>query len=73
MFAINAYTQNLGVDPFETLQFDLVRRDLARSDRRPGQWEKDQSNIFGPHVIAQAHQFILVAFQNEIGSHLTNS
>jgi hypothetical protein len=34
--AVYAYTQNLGIHPFEPVERDLVRRDLVRSDRRPG-------------------------------------
>ncbi len=34
--AIDTQTQNLGLDPSEPVKSDLVRRDLARSDWRPG-------------------------------------
>lgn len=51
MLAINTDTQDLGVDPFEPLQLDLVRGDLACSDRGPGQWKEDQSNIFPSQII----------------------
>jgi hypothetical protein len=72
MLAINAYTQNLGVDPFEPLSIDLVRRDLARSYRSPGQGEEDQSDIFPAQIIAQPYSLFQVTFQSKIWRHLTN-
>jgi hypothetical protein len=62
MVAVNADAQNLGLDPFEPFQSDLVRRDLAGSYRCPGQGEERQDHIAAPAEIAQAHPRILVAF-----------
>jgi hypothetical protein len=61
------------MDPFEAVERRLVRRDLARSDRSPGQREEGDHHVFSSQVIAQADLFFQVAFQCEIRSRLTNS
>jgi hypothetical protein len=63
---VNADAQNLGVHPLELVEQRLVRRDLARSDRCPGQWEKGEYQVFLTQVIAQTNQPIVVAFQRKV-------
>lgn len=46
MLAIYRDTQDLGIYPLEPIQGDLVRGDLRRSYRRPGEWKERQHNIF---------------------------
>jgi hypothetical protein len=42
---INTYAQDLGVQSREFSGIGFIRRDLACSDWRPGQWKKHQDNI----------------------------
>jgi hypothetical protein len=56
MDVINGDTQNLGIVSRELGQVGLVSRDLVRSYRRPGQWEKGDDHIVTVQV-AQAHVF----------------
>jgi hypothetical protein len=41
---VDADTQDLGIISRELRQAGFVRRDLARSYRRPGHWEKCQND-----------------------------
>lgn len=50
--AVNADTQDLGIDPIEPVQTGLVGWDLARSYGGPGQREKGQYHIFLAKIIA---------------------
>jgi hypothetical protein len=70
--AVYADTQNLGIYPIKPVECDLVRWDLTSSDRRPGQGEESQDDIFLTQVIAQADFLSQVAFQAKIGGNLTN-
>ena len=49
---INAYAQNLGIQSLELALIGFVRRDLARSDGRPGHGEKYQDYVL-TQVIAE--------------------
>jgi hypothetical protein len=73
MFVINADTQDLGIYPVEPVESDLVRRDLRRSYRSPGQREEGQDYIFPSQVIAQANLFAALVFQHDIWGVLSNS
>jgi hypothetical protein len=70
--AVNAETQNLGLDPIEPVKLGLVRWDLAGSYGCPGQWEENQSNIALSQVIVQVDALPQVAFQFIIGGRLPN-
>lgn len=71
-YTVNADTQDLGIYPVEPVERDLVGRDLAGSDRRPGQREERHCDVLLPAVIAQAHRFVQVAFQFKFRSGLSN-
>jgi hypothetical protein len=43
---IYADTQNLGIEPIEAVEGDLIRWDLRRSYRRPGQGEESNDEVF---------------------------
>ena len=43
---INAYAQDLGIQSRELAGVGFVRRDLARSDGRPGLWKEHQHDVF---------------------------
>ena len=47
---INAYAQDLGIQSRELASVGFVRRDLARSDGRPGQWKEHQHNVLAKVV-----------------------
>ena len=70
--AVHTKTQNLGLDPFKPVQNGLVRRDLARSDRRPGQWEEGQHDILLVAKIADPDGATEMAFQTDIRGRLTD-
>jgi hypothetical protein len=73
MLAINRDTQNLGIYPFEPVESDLVRRDLRRSYRGPGNGKKGDDYIFATQKITQAHFFAAVVFKTEIRGVLTDA
>jgi len=60
---IDTYAQDLGIKPFELGHVGLVRRDLIRSDRSPGQWEEDKDDIPAAEV-AQRHAGVLVRIES---------
>jgi hypothetical protein len=70
--AVNTQTQDLGLDPIKPVDVGLVRRDLARSDWRPGQGEEGQHNVAFAEVIAQAYHVFLVAFEAKLGRDVSN-
>ena len=70
---INAQTQNLGSDPIEPFFSNLVRWDLTRSYRCPGQREEGQDHISQAAIITQADQLAVMALQAEIRSRLSNA
>ena len=43
---IYAYAQDLGIQSREFAGVGFIRRDLARSDGRPGKREKHQDDVF---------------------------
>ena len=47
---INAYAQDLGIQSLELAVIGFVRRDLARSDGRPGLWKEHQNNVLAEIV-----------------------
>ena len=50
-YMINAYAQNLDISRREGSIFCVVRRNLVRSDRRPGQGEKHENDSFPLQLI----------------------
>ena len=66
--AVDADAQNLGMDPFEPVEDRLVRRDLARSYRRPGQGKESQHDIALAVKVAQRNGLPGMAFKREIRS-----
>ena len=60
--AINTDTQDLGIDPIEPVESDLVRWDLTRSYRRPGQGEESDRHITATAVFTQTHALAQVVF-----------
>ncbi len=69
--AVDAQTQDLGLDPIEPVKCSLVRRDLARSDRRPGQWEEGQDQVLFPKIITGTDGLSEMAFQTDFWSELS--
>jgi len=68
---INADAQNLDIRFREPGVFGLVGRNLARSDRRPGQGEEGQDGGRAAQV-AEAHLFVQMAAQLEIRRFVSN-
>ena len=64
---INTYAQDLGIQSRKQSTFSFVRRDLACSYRRPGQWVERQHHVL-PAQIAERDVFSKVAGEGEIGS-----
>jgi len=64
---IDTYAQDLGIQSRELARVGFVRRDLARSDGRPGLREKHQDDVF-PTVVAERYVLIQMRRQGEIWS-----
>lgn len=47
---INAYAQDLGIQSLEFAFIGFIRRDLARSNRRPGFGEENQDDILAQEI-----------------------
>jgi hypothetical protein len=69
--AVNADTQDLGLDPIEPVECGLVGWDLARSYGRPGKREKGQNHIAFSMVVAQPDGLSEVTFQHQFRSALS--
>jgi hypothetical protein len=59
--AVNAETQNLGLHPIEPVECDLVRWNLRRSDRGPGEREKRQHDIALATIVTQSNGLLQMA------------
>ena len=70
--AVYADTQNLGMHPFEPIEHGLVRRDLSRSDRGPGEREKRDDDVSPPAIVTQGNHPSVVTREGEIGCGLSN-
>ena len=68
---INAYAQDLGIQSRELAGVGFVRRDLARSDGRPGQRKEHQHNVLA-EIIAQLDVLIQMGWQGKIWCCLPN-
>jgi hypothetical protein len=66
VFTVNRDTQDLGIYPLEPVKCDLVRGDLRRSYRRPGQREEGQDDIFSTQIIAQANFLAAMIYQGKV-------
>ena len=64
--AVNGETQDLGLHPIEPVEQRLVRRDLRRSDGRPGKGEKCQDDIASA-VLGKTDFPVFMVFKGEIG------
>jgi hypothetical protein len=69
---VHTDTQHLGIVPFERTQIQLVRRDLVRSDGRPGQREKGDQNVMFALIFAELDFVVQVTLEPEIWSFHTN-
>ena len=63
--AVDAYSQNLGVCPFEFAQQGLNSRDLQRSGRRPIQRIKHEHHVFITLELAQL-EFLAVQLTGQL-------
>jgi hypothetical protein len=66
IFTVYGDTQDLGINPLEPVQRDLVRGDLRRSYGRPGQGEESYDGIFSAQVIAQANLIPIMRCQDKV-------
>lgn len=67
---INAYAQNLGIQSLEFAGVGFIRRDLARSDGCPGEWEKHQDYVFS-QVVTELYVLIQMGWKSKIRSGLS--
>ena len=69
---IYAYAQDLDIQSRKLGDLSLVRRDLVRSDWRPGEG-KERQNHGLPGEVAERHVLVKMAGKRKIGSLITYS
>jgi hypothetical protein len=58
--------------PFEPVECGLVRRDLGRSDRGPGEREKRDDDVSLAAIVTRGNRPSIVTLEGEIGYGLSN-